>query len=131
MTDTTTETTEAAKANVPGAGALASIVADLGFMAGFAWVGGIALNHGFGVSVPFVAAWLLLVAGLWLVQLVTGQLAATWHNARVKADINLLAASMAAQDMITGPHAALSGLGDLADFLGKLDPENQDNGGCL
>lgn len=124
MTDTDIETTEAAEAKASGVSALASVVAGLGFMAGFAWVGGIALNHGFGVSVPFVAAWLLLTAGLWLAQLVTGQLATVWHNARVKADINLLVASMAAQEAIQeqGDAKAFLAMNDrIKDMSSKVD----------
>lgn len=115
---------EDVKAPVPGASALASVISDLGLTAGFAWVGGVALNHGFGVSVPFVATWLLLLAGLWLVQFVTGQLATVWHNARVKADITLIAATMAAQEAIQEQQDAkafLSMNDRIKDMSAKVD----------
>lgn len=115
---------EEAKTKTPGAGALASVIADMGLTALFAWVGGIALNHGFGVSVPFVATWLLLLTGLWLVQFVTGQLATVWHNARVKADITLIAATMAAQEAIQSQQDAkafLSMNDRIKDMSAKVD----------
>lgn len=117
---------EEAKTKTPGAGALASVIADMGLTALFAWVGGIALNHGFGVSVPFVATWLLLLTGLWLVQFVTGQLATVWHRERVKADMSLLAASMAAQDMIREESKT-----GLADLLAGLARDEKDSGAYL
>lgn len=125
MNDETNEA-EVAKAKAAGISALAGIVTDLGFTAVFAWVGGVALHVGFGVSVPFGAAWLLLLTGLYLAQLVTGQLAGVWHAKRVEADIRLLAATMMAQDMIHGQQE--SPLGDLASFLKKLDAD--DNSGA-
>lgn len=99
-----TEKTEAAeakpKAPPKGAGALANLVTDFGFTAAFAFVAGIALHRGFGVSIPFIPSWLLLLTGLHLAQLAVAQLAHVWHRERVKADIDLLAASMAAQEFI-------------------------------
>jgi hypothetical protein len=100
LTDPGEIETEPAKAKPPGVSALAGVLTDLGFTAGFAWIIGIALNQGFGLSVPFSAAWLLLLAALYLAQLFTGQLSKIWHRERVKADIDLLVASMAATESV-------------------------------
>jgi hypothetical protein len=97
---TTKTTTVKGLGDQPGKGAalLGGVIADLGFTAMFAWAGGVALNKGFGVHVPFAGAWILLLVGLYVIQYVTGNVAQTWHNARVKADINLVAATMAVQE---------------------------------
>jgi hypothetical protein len=127
LTDPGEIETEPAKAKPPGVSALAGVLTDLGFTALFAWIIGIALNQGFGVSVPFSAAWLLLLAALYLAQLFTGQLSRIWHRERVKADIDLLAATMAAQDMIQAQQA-----GGLDAFLCKLDKSaDKDTGAYL
>jgi hypothetical protein len=124
--ETETAKDRTARAPVKGARALASVTTDLGLTAGFAWVGGVALHRGFGLSVPFVAAWLLLLGGMWLTQLVTAQLGRIWHHARVEADIELLAASMAAQDAIRQESKA-----GLADLLTGLAKDEKDSGAYL
>jgi hypothetical protein len=102
---TQTETPEVPKGDAkapqaPGRGSslLAGFIASLAIYAGLVWVAGIALNRGFGVHVPFVAGWLLLMTGGWLVKHLATNVAQVWHNARVLADIDLMAATMAVHE---------------------------------
>jgi hypothetical protein len=115
-----TDKTETAKQVSTAGGRLAaSVLGTLGFLALAAWLAGVALNKGYGVHVPFVATWLLLLVGFAGVLKVTSEVASGWHSTRVKADINLLAASMAAQEEIRKEQS--SGLASLLDSLGKTD----------
>jgi hypothetical protein len=99
---TQTETPEVPKgdAKAPGRGSslLASVILSLAVYAVLAWVGGIALNKGFGVHVPFMAGWLLLMAAGILIKHTTTNVAGSWHHARVLADIDLMAATMAVHE---------------------------------
>jgi hypothetical protein len=83
-----TTQTEPAPAKV-GAGEsfLFSFVFTLGLLALFSWVGGIALNKGFGVHVPFIATILLLFTSLGVVKTVADQVAAAWHRHAVQAAV--------------------------------------------
>lgn len=126
-TDNSTLTeAEEAQAKAAGEGLAktgVNFLVTLAFIALFSWLGGIALNVGFGVHFPFVAGVILLTVGLSVVKLTAGEVASVWHTARVKADITLIAASMAAQEAIQGQQS--SGLGDLASFLKTLDADDK------
>ena len=105
----------------------AGFATDALFTAAFAWLGGVAFHRGFGVSVPFMAAWILLLTGLYFAQYAMGQLARVWHSERVKADTNLIAATMAAQEAIQD-----ESVNGLKNFLASLDkPADKDNGAYL
>lgn len=125
---TETETVPQAKAKPAAkAGFLAAFIATLAILALFAWLGGVALNKGFGVHVPFVASWILLAVGLAVVKSAASEVASTWHSTRVKADVTFLAATMAAQEAMQKEHS-----GGLADFLSKLGSEDtKDTGAYL
>lgn len=120
-----TDKTDTAKANGKRVGGILGVtLARVGVTALFGWVGVLALGD-LGVSVPFMGAWLGFLVALYVVKTFVSEASAAFHTARVEADINLIAASMAAQEAIQHP------FGDVADFLKTLDPENQDNGGYL
>jgi hypothetical protein len=68
-------------------GFLFSFVLTLGLLALFSWVGGVALNKGFGVHVPFIAGTLLLFTGVSVVKTVADQVAAAWHRHAVSAAV--------------------------------------------
>lgn len=130
-----TETVEAPKGDdgktvkAPGKGAslTAGFLASLAVYAIIVFVAGVALNRGFQVHVPFMAGWLLLIAGGILVKNLANSVAGTWHAARILADIDRMAATMAANAAIQQEHSSgLAGL--LAKFDGVTDT---DNGGYL
>jgi hypothetical protein len=75
-------------------------VVTVAVMAFVAWLGGVALNKGFGVHAPFIATWLLIVLGLTIVKAVTGEVASTWYTRVVQA-----AGPIAIADTL-GAHAA-------------------------
>ncbi len=49
------------------------------------WLGGSSLNQGWGVHVPFMAAWILLLAVLVLAGHVSALVARVWHAEKIKA----------------------------------------------
>jgi hypothetical protein len=81
-----------AQAPSKGAGILTNIALSLGIWALLAGLAGLALHRGFGVSVPFIPAFLLSFTFGMTVKVVGMMTAQTWHEARVKADLALMAA---------------------------------------
>ncbi len=128
LTGTTEDEAKEAAAAKAAAGRLTQtgigFLVTLAFYALFAWLGGVALNRGFGVHAPFVASWLMLAVGVSVVKASMSEVADVWHKARVKADISLIAATMAVQH----EHST----GGLDDFLAKLSAtDDGDNGAYL
>lgn len=111
-----------AKAPGKGASFTAGFLYSLGLYALLAWVAGIAVNKGYGVHVPFMAGWLLLLVTGWLVKHLATNVAGAWHHARVLADIDLMAAAMAAQQAVRQEQG--DGLAGLLAKLGKTADED-------
>lgn len=123
---TKTDTAKAEAAKGAAGNYVAHLAGELGLLALFAWTSTLVLG-GFGISVPFLPVWAGVIVALVGVKLLTEEVAKPWHAARVKADINLIAASMAAQEM-TRSHQETG----LANFLSKLgEPTDTGNGGYL
>src|SRR5579872_501481 len=78
-------------------GIISGIIATLGTWAFLAWLAGVGLGRGFGVSVPFIPALILALVFGGVVKSLLSMAADTWHAARVKADTAFLAAHMAVQ----------------------------------
>jgi hypothetical protein len=76
-------------------------IVTLGILAIVTWLAGVSLSRGFGVHVPFAPVFILQAAGLQLVKLFTIEVAQSWHNQRVRADIALIAAQLAAHEQIS------------------------------
>jgi hypothetical protein len=101
-----------------------AFLVTLAFVALFSWLGGVALSVGFGVHFPFVAGVILLTVGLSVVKMTTAEVASVWHTARVKADVTLIATTMAAQEAIQeqeGAKAFLAMNDRIKDMSSKVD----------
>lgn len=93
----TTETVKTAKDNQPSAsGVTTSFIVTLGIAALVSWLAGVALHQGFGVPVPFMAAWLLIVAFLFLAKTTTRVVALGWYGALLELTPQLAASETAA-----------------------------------
>jgi hypothetical protein len=57
------------------------------------WLGGGALRHGFGVSIPFIAGWILAATILLFIFSASSHAAAAWQQQAVKAALALAAAA--------------------------------------
>jgi hypothetical protein len=100
-------------------GFLTGFVTTVAVLAVIAWLGGVALNKGFGVHAPFIASWLLLVTGLTLVKAAAAEVAQAWHIQAVQA-----AGPTAAADVM-GAHMAERILEDeeFLSFAQRLEAE--------
>lgn len=100
-------------------GFLTGFVSTLAVLAAIAWIGGVALNKGFGVHAPFVASWILLITGLSVVKAAASEVAHTWHVQAVQA-----AGAIAAADAI-GAHMAEQAIEDegFLSFTQRLNAE--------
>jgi hypothetical protein len=78
-----------------------SAVLDGGLLS---WLGGIGLNKGFGVSVPFIAGWILAGGLILLTFTVADSVAAAYHKQAIKAAPHIAAADVlgkaAAQEVL-------------------------------
>jgi len=74
------------------------------------WLAGVGLHHGFGVSVPFIAGWVLVTAFMLLVSSVASHASAAHHKQALKAAPWIAAADLAGE---TGAQAALDAQGFL------------------
>lgn len=83
------------------------------------WLGGIGLNKGFGVHVPFIAGWVLVTAFVLLVFTVAEHATSAYHKQAVKAAPHLAAAQMVG---IAAAQAAMDHEG-FADIAKKIQGE--------
>ncbi len=87
---TQTEILKTAKKDQPSAsGVTAGFIVTLGVTALVSWVAGVALHQGFGVSVPFMAAWLLLLAFQFLAKTTVQVIAQGWFGVAVEHESRL------------------------------------------
>ena len=96
-------------------GIISGIIATLGTWAFLAWLAGVGLGRGFGVSVPFIPALILAFVFGGVVKSLLSMAADTWHAARVKADTALLVGQMMAQEELRKASA-----GDMAKLFADL-----------
>lgn len=89
MTATTDSTPPAAPVAPPAApqqqaktqaGSVYRLGLDGALAAGLNWLGGVALNSGWGIHVPFLAGWLLLAALFFGLELAGTIVAREWHH---------------------------------------------------
>jgi hypothetical protein len=75
-------------------GLLTGFIATLASSALVSGLAGLALNRGFGVSIPFLAGFFLIVAFLFFVRLVALVAAGAWHNVAIEAASRLAAGTV-------------------------------------
>jgi hypothetical protein len=88
--------------------AIGSLIALCAIVSGLA---GVALHRGFGLSVPFVAGFFLVLAFAFFVRLVTLSIAGAWFNVAVEATPRLVLAEAVAEFEA----------GKITDAMGFLD----------
>lgn len=76
-------------------GFTSGLFVTLGVTALVSWLAGIALHQGFGVPVPFMAAWLLILAFLFFVKTTVNIAASGWYAAVLQVTPRLVAAETA------------------------------------
>lgn len=86
---------------------VSNVVLSFGWWAFVAWLAGVALHRGFGVSLPFIPAFILAFLFATVTKSLAQVTGEAWHAERVKADTNLIAATMAVQQKASGDLTAL------------------------
>ena len=86
------------KAPSKWSGITLSIVATLLAWAFVAWLAGVGLGRGFGVSAPFVPSLILAFVLGCVVKMLASTIADTWRAARIKTDTAFLVGQMMAQE---------------------------------
>jgi hypothetical protein len=105
-----------APAGPPDTGFAVGIAISLAGSAIVSWLAGVGLHHGFGVSVPFMAGFTVMVAFLFFVRVTVLVAASGWFGVRMTAEPKITASQVVAT------YAAQHAMGhpSMRDALDKL-----------